>query len=187
MACSARSRRIPLVRATDAHVSIIAHVTEAELRRYLEETEAANGYGNRHLYFCVRRARWSAIRRRPRRARWAGAGRLRAAVEHGRRAGELRMDSAGRACLGRSLSRALRGARRALRCRDRSRRGARREARAASTRCSIAAQRFDSLTSWPGLPSGDTPRDRLTASSGMPSVIESRTGSSMRSVGARRE
>lgn len=80
-------------RATDAHVSIIAHVTEDELRRYLEETEAANGYGNRHLYLCVRRARCLPF----------GGGsvvadgllrRLQRAVEHGRRAGELRMDTA---------------------------------------------------------------------------------------------
>lgn len=44
-------------RATGAHVSIIGHVTDDELRRYLDRTDAANGYGNRHVWLVVRRAR----------------------------------------------------------------------------------------------------------------------------------
>jgi hypothetical protein len=44
-------------RATGAHISGIFHITAEELRRYLSTTEAANGYGNRHLWFCVKRAR----------------------------------------------------------------------------------------------------------------------------------
>jgi hypothetical protein len=44
-------------KATGAHVSIIGHVTADELRRYLDRTEAANGYGNRHLWLAVKRAR----------------------------------------------------------------------------------------------------------------------------------
>jgi hypothetical protein len=44
-------------RATGAHVSIIGHITAAELRRYLTATEAANGFGNRFLWFCVQRSK----------------------------------------------------------------------------------------------------------------------------------
>jgi hypothetical protein len=43
--------------ATGAHVSVVAHITEDELRRYLDSTEAANGFGNRFLWCCVRRSK----------------------------------------------------------------------------------------------------------------------------------
>jgi len=43
--------------ATGAHVSIIAHVTSDEFLRYLDRTEVANGFINRFLPICVRRAR----------------------------------------------------------------------------------------------------------------------------------
>jgi hypothetical protein len=45
------------VAATNAHVSVIAHITVDELRRLLTETEAANGFGNRFLWVCVRRSK----------------------------------------------------------------------------------------------------------------------------------
>jgi hypothetical protein len=44
-------------KATGAHVSIIGHITNSELRRYLTRTEAGNGFGNRFLWFCVRRSK----------------------------------------------------------------------------------------------------------------------------------
>lgn len=44
-------------KATDVHVSIIGHVTRDELVRYLDRTEAANGFANRFLWFCVRRSK----------------------------------------------------------------------------------------------------------------------------------
>ena len=44
-------------RATGAHVSIIGHVTREELLRYLTDTESANGFGNRFLWFCVKRSK----------------------------------------------------------------------------------------------------------------------------------
>jgi hypothetical protein len=43
--------------ATDAHISIIGHVTRDELLRYLNDTEAANGFANRYLWGCTNRAR----------------------------------------------------------------------------------------------------------------------------------
>ncbi|MCH7498750.1 MAG: DUF3987 domain-containing protein [Nitrospinae bacterium] len=43
-------------RATEPHISIIAHVTKDELNRYIESTEMGNGFANRFLFVCVRRA-----------------------------------------------------------------------------------------------------------------------------------
>ena len=43
--------------ATGAHISIIGHITSLELRRYLNETELGNGFGNRFLWLCVKRSK----------------------------------------------------------------------------------------------------------------------------------
>lgn len=43
--------------ATDAHISIIGHITRDELRRYLDATESGNGFGNRFLWLCVKRSK----------------------------------------------------------------------------------------------------------------------------------
>ncbi|MCB1033278.1 MAG: DUF3987 domain-containing protein, partial [Acidobacteria bacterium] len=45
-------------RATGAHISIIGHITKSELLRYLDSTEAGNGFGNRFLWCCVRRSKF---------------------------------------------------------------------------------------------------------------------------------
>jgi len=44
-------------RATGAHISIIGHITQDELRKELAETETANGFGNRFLWVCVKRSK----------------------------------------------------------------------------------------------------------------------------------
>lgn len=44
-------------RATEAHISAIGHITKNELLRYLDSTEAANGFGNRFMWLCVRRSK----------------------------------------------------------------------------------------------------------------------------------
>jgi Protein of unknown function (DUF3987) len=44
-------------RASDAHLSIVAHITADELLRHVGATEIANGFLNRFLLICVRRAR----------------------------------------------------------------------------------------------------------------------------------
>ena len=44
-------------KATGAHISVVGHITQDELRRYLTETEQANGFGNRFLWFSVRRSK----------------------------------------------------------------------------------------------------------------------------------
>jgi hypothetical protein len=43
--------------ATAAHISAIGHITAAELTRYLDRTEVANGLGNRFLWVCSRRSK----------------------------------------------------------------------------------------------------------------------------------
>jgi hypothetical protein len=45
------------MKATDAHISVIGHVTKTELLRHLTETEAANGFANRFLWLLVRRSK----------------------------------------------------------------------------------------------------------------------------------
>ena len=44
-------------KATGTHISILGHITKNELLRYLDSTEASNGFGNRFLWFCVRRSK----------------------------------------------------------------------------------------------------------------------------------
>jgi hypothetical protein len=80
-------------RATGAHVSVLGHITRAELLRYLTETESANGFGNRFLWVAVRRSKClpeggalSAESLRPL------IERLRSAIAFARTAGELRRD-----------------------------------------------------------------------------------------------
>jgi len=43
-------------KATGAHISILGHVTKAELLRYLNDIEAGNGFANRFLWVCVKRS-----------------------------------------------------------------------------------------------------------------------------------
>jgi Bifunctional DNA primase/polymerase, N-terminal/Protein of unknown function (DUF3987)/Primase C terminal 1 (PriCT-1) len=43
--------------ATDAHISLIGHITADELRRYLTVTEKGNGFANRILWICARRSK----------------------------------------------------------------------------------------------------------------------------------
>ncbi|MGH7212348.1 MAG: DUF3987 domain-containing protein, partial [Acetobacteraceae bacterium] len=44
-------------RATGPHISIVGHITDDEFRRSLDRVEMANGFANRFLLACVRRAR----------------------------------------------------------------------------------------------------------------------------------
>jgi hypothetical protein len=43
---------------TGAHTSMVGHITPTELRRYLNATETANGFGNRILWLAVRRSQF---------------------------------------------------------------------------------------------------------------------------------
>ncbi len=53
---SVLTRNQPLS-ASDAHIGIIGHITQEELNRCLTETQKANGFGNRFLYFLVCRSK----------------------------------------------------------------------------------------------------------------------------------
>ena len=44
-------------KATGAHISIVGHITQAELKRWLSTTEAASGFGNRFLWICAKRSK----------------------------------------------------------------------------------------------------------------------------------
>jgi VirE-like protein len=44
-------------RATEPHFSMLGHITREELRRSLNETEAANGFGNRNLWIAAKRSK----------------------------------------------------------------------------------------------------------------------------------
>ena len=50
------TRNSPLT-ATDAHISIVGHITETELMARLTSTNAANGFANRFLFALVKRSK----------------------------------------------------------------------------------------------------------------------------------
>jgi hypothetical protein len=43
--------------ATGAHISIVGHITDVELKRRLTQTETANGFANRFLFCCAKRSK----------------------------------------------------------------------------------------------------------------------------------
>jgi hypothetical protein len=45
-------------KATDAHISIIGHITKDELLRSLVDTEMANGFANRFIWICSKRDKY---------------------------------------------------------------------------------------------------------------------------------
>jgi hypothetical protein len=53
---STLTKNSPL-KATGAHISIVGHITTAELRVRVNRTDLANGFANRFLFLCVRRSK----------------------------------------------------------------------------------------------------------------------------------
>jgi Protein of unknown function (DUF3987) len=51
------NRKHNALSATDAHVSLVGHITPEELMQRLSITDLANGYANRFLFACVRRSK----------------------------------------------------------------------------------------------------------------------------------
>jgi hypothetical protein len=85
--------------ATGAHVSIVGHITEVELRRYLGATEQGNGFANRYLWLCVRRSKFLAEdedRRVSEQELSPVIERFRGAIEFARTVGEMRRDETAR-------------------------------------------------------------------------------------------
>lgn len=84
--------------ATDAHISIVGHVTRDELRRLITATDMANGLANRFLWLCVRRSKTLPEGGNLRDADLTPlAGRLQRAVELAQDICEVRRDGAARA------------------------------------------------------------------------------------------
>ncbi len=53
---STLAKNSPL-KASDAHISLISHITRDELKRRMSEAEAFNGFANRFLFACVKRSK----------------------------------------------------------------------------------------------------------------------------------
>ncbi len=53
------------LQATDAHISIVGHVTQSELAHHLSRTESHNGFANRCLWISVRAAQQIPARGQP--------------------------------------------------------------------------------------------------------------------------
>jgi hypothetical protein len=88
---STMTKNSPL-RATGAHVSIVGHITTAELQSRLIRTDMANGFANRFLFICVRRSKLlpHGGSLSDENIKMLGE-RLRLAVEHARTVSEVRM------------------------------------------------------------------------------------------------
>ena len=80
-------------RSTDAHVSLIGHITQTELRRHLAHIELANGLANRFLLCACRRTRLLPEGGDSDPLAATGLTRvLGGAIQHARTAGRLRLD-----------------------------------------------------------------------------------------------
>jgi hypothetical protein len=83
--------------ATGAHISIIAHITQKELRRHTTSTEIANGFLNRFLLAAVRRVRLLPEGGNPDPLKGSGLARYLATVlRHAQAAGQLKLEAAAR-------------------------------------------------------------------------------------------
>src|SRR5262249_5945941 len=86
-------RKLKPVTATDAHISIIGHVTQEELLRHLNATEQANGFANRFLWLSIERSKLIANPKgTPDKLLEPLIERLRHAVAFGVKAGEIERD-----------------------------------------------------------------------------------------------
>jgi len=87
--------------ATDAHISMIGHITRDELRRFLGSTEYHSGFANRFMWLCAKRSKLlpegSTLNEQENEELSRLIERLRIAMESARTAGEIRRDDATRA------------------------------------------------------------------------------------------
>jgi hypothetical protein len=83
--------------STGAHISIIGHITKDELQRYLDRTEAGNGFGNRFLWLFVERSKCLPEGGNLRQADLDPLiQRLQAVINFSKRAGEVKRDEQAR-------------------------------------------------------------------------------------------
>ena len=84
-------------RATDAHISIIGHITATELQHHTTRVELANGFMNRFVLASVRRVRLLPEGGNPNPLNGTGLARYLATVlKHARAAGHVKLDPAAR-------------------------------------------------------------------------------------------
>lgn len=84
-------------RSTDAHVTVVGHITAAELRHHLTGLELANGLANRFLLICCRRQRLLPEGEASDPLAGTGLQRLLAAtIEQARAAGRLTLEASAR-------------------------------------------------------------------------------------------
>jgi hypothetical protein len=84
-------------RATDAHISIIGHITATELRHHTTRVELANGFMNRFVLVLVRRVRLLPEGGNPNPLQGSGLVHYLATVlKHAQTAGQLKLDDAAR-------------------------------------------------------------------------------------------
>jgi hypothetical protein len=82
-------------KATDAHISVVGHITAEELRRCLTATEVGNGFGNRFLWVCANRSKYLPDGGDPDMAALdALTSDFQLAIDQARQRGDLRRDAA---------------------------------------------------------------------------------------------
>ncbi len=84
-------------RASSPHVSLIGHITQQEVVKYLTSVEVFNGLGNRHLWACVRRSKllpFGGSCEKPRLSRLGGL--LASAVKQAQTLGPMGWDRSGK-------------------------------------------------------------------------------------------
>jgi hypothetical protein len=85
-------------RASEAHISVIGHITATELRHHTKTVELANGFLNRFVLIACRRVRLLPEGGEPDPLHGTGLDRqLKATLDHARTAGQLRPDEHARA------------------------------------------------------------------------------------------
>lgn len=85
------------LKATGTHISLVGHITTDEVRRVLNATEAANGFGNRFLWICARRSKLLPEGGSPDQVVLNGLSvRLRRCIDHARSVGVVSRDSEAR-------------------------------------------------------------------------------------------
>jgi hypothetical protein len=92
------TKNTPL-KATGTHISITGHITPDELRRLMNDTDANNGFANRFLWVCAKRARYL-----PDGGNEVNVNNevttLHEAIQYGRAAGRLKRDAEAKALWG---------------------------------------------------------------------------------------
>ncbi|MHB1568381.1 MAG: DUF3987 domain-containing protein [Solirubrobacteraceae bacterium] len=84
-------------RATEAHISIIGHITQTELRRHTTTVEIANGFLNRFVFAAVRRVRLLPEGGEPDPLKGTGLGRyLTSVLGHARTVGKVTLTPSAR-------------------------------------------------------------------------------------------